>query len=143
MTPVLFDEDYVAAHATAKVYARGEALYEDEAAEDVVRRGADLYASVWGSEEEPYHIRIRLSERDQEPVQEAVCTCPYSFEGWCKHVVAVLLRAVRMPVSIPEQAPLADTLARLDVDQLRALVLALADADPALVDEIEGLADMV
>ncbi|HLA64873.1 MAG TPA: SWIM zinc finger family protein [Rhodothermales bacterium] len=140
MTPVPFDEDYVAAQATEKVYARGEALYEDEAAEDVVRRGADLYATVWGSEESPYHLRVRLTD---DGVAEAVCTCPYSFEGWCKHLVALALRAVRMPASIPDRPPLAEALDRLDAAQLRAVLLTLADDDPALVEQIEGLADMV
>jgi uncharacterized Zn finger protein len=141
MNPLPFDEDYVGQHATAKVYPRGAAYWEDGLVIEVVRRGDVLSALVAGSEEEPYVVEVRLDEANEgEPVAEARCTCPYEWEGWCKHVVAALLEAIHAPERVEERPPLAATLGRLERDRLVGLLLALAEAQPALAPEIERLA---
>lgn len=140
MTPLPFDEDYIGQHATAKVYPRGLAYWEDGLVVEVVRRGDVLSALVAGSEEEPYMVEVRLEEANEaEPVAEARCTCPYEWEGWCKHVVAALLEAVHTPEDVEERPLLTDTLGRLKRDRLVALLLALAEEQPALIAEIERL----
>jgi uncharacterized Zn finger protein len=141
MNPLPFDEDYVGQHVTAKVYPRGVAYWEDGLVIEVVRRGAVLAALVAGSEEEPYVVEVRLDEANEdEPVAESRCTCPYEWEGWCKHVVAVLLEAIHAPELVEERPPLAETLGRLKRGRLVALLLALTEAKPALTSEIERLA---
>lgn len=136
MTPLLIDDDTVRRHTTEKVYARAAQIVEDEQIVHRVRRGDGLEAAVWGSDVVPYRVRIRLVEG--RSVREVACTCPYSFEDWCKHVAAVVLSALEMPRSIPERPPLADVLGRADADALRAALLALAEAHPELTDEVEA-----
>jgi uncharacterized Zn finger protein len=143
VTPLPFDEAYVEGRTTPKVYPRGVEYAADGHVLDLVRRGDTLFARVAGTEWEPYHIRIRLDEADEgEPVAEAVCTCPYEWGGWCKHVVAALLEALNEPELIEERPPLAETLAGLKRDRLAKLLQQLAEAHPALVDEIEAFAGL-
>ena len=80
-------------------------------------------------------MRIALREGG---VAEALCTCPYSFGGWCKHVVAVLLVALEEPEVVEERPPFGETLAALDRTDLAALLAALADERPELITEVEG-----
>lgn len=69
-------------------------------------------------------------------IASASCTCPYDWGGYCKHIVAVLLAALREP-EVEERPGLETLLAGLTADQLRDLLLALAEAHPDLVEEIE------
>lgn len=140
MDPVRFDDALVREHTTDKVYPRALDLYERERVVQRVRRGDVVDAAVWGSDVEPYRVRVGVADGGRG-VSSVSCTCPYSFEGWCKHVGAVVLSLVEMPLSVEVRPALAETLAALDAGALRALVLALADAHPALADEVEARAD--
>ena len=140
MEPVRFDDTLVRERTTEKVFPRALDLYEREQIVQRVRRDDVVDAAVWGSDVEPYRVRVRVADGGRG-VGEVTCTCPYSFEGWCKHVGAVVLSLVEMPRSVEVRPALAETLAALDADALRALVLALADAHPALADEVEARAE--
>jgi len=70
-------------------------------------------------------------------VTNATCTCPYDYEGWCKHIVAVLLAYAKQPGQVEIRSPLAEKLATLEHGQLVALLLELADRIPRLSDAIE------
>jgi uncharacterized Zn finger protein len=110
---------------------------------DLLLRGDTLFGAVVGTDWPPYRVRVRLdAANEDEPVAEAVCTCPYEWGGWCKHVVAVLFEAIGDPEAVAERPPLAETIAALKAPDLRALVLALADDHPALADEIETFAGL-
>jgi uncharacterized Zn finger protein len=137
--PLLFDAETVRQHTTEKVYARACGIVEAEQIVRLVRRGDVLEGVVWGSDVAPYHVRVRVAE--DRAVREVSCTCPYSFEGWCKHAAAVVLSAVEMPRSIDVRPPLADVLAACEAPALRAALLALAEAHPHLADEIEARAE--
>lgn len=138
MTPLPFDEDYVGRHATPKVYPRGVAYAATGRVFDLIRRGDTLVGRVAGTDWVPYRVRIRLDEASgDEPVAEAACTCPYEWEGWCKHIVGVLLAALDDPEAVDERPPLAETLATLDAAVLSAALLRLAEAHPALAEALE------
>jgi len=54
---------------------------------------ADPYESVPVPESiKPYQVRITF---DQKGIIDAECSCPYDWGGFCKHIVAVLLAAIR------------------------------------------------
>ena len=143
MTPLPFDEAYVEARTPPKVYPRGVEYAADGHVLDLIRRGDTLFAEVAGTDWEPYHVLVRLDEANaDEPVAEATCTCPYDWGGWCKHIVAALLEALNEPELVAARPPLAETLAGLKRDRLAAIVRALAEEHPALVDEIETLAGL-
>ena len=140
MEPVLFDDALVRDHTTEKVFPRALDLYEREQVVQRVRRGDVVDAAVWGSDVEPYRVRVEVADGGRG-VGEVSCTCPYGFGGWCKHVGAVVLSLVEMPRSVEARPALAETLAALDADVLRALVVALVRDHPALADEVEARAE--
>ena len=121
--------------ASAESFRRGEEYYEGGAVTSAVRRGDTIQAEVDGSQYEPYRVSIAF---DQAGVTAASCSCPYDWGGWCKHIVATLLLCLNEPGEIEERPPLADLLAGLNADRLVALIVALAEEDPDLVDAIES-----
>ena len=130
-------EAAIRAKVTAKSFARGEAYYCQGAVESATRRGSQLFAAVQGSEWEPYRVGVAITDGDFT----ASCTCPYDWEGYCKHIVATLLTYINPDdghsVPIATATPIADLLAGLDAPALRTLVHRLIAADPALADIVD------
>jgi uncharacterized Zn finger protein len=57
---------------------------------------------VEGSEFEPYQVSIRLHDGG---IADAHCTCSYDRGGYCKHIVAVLLKFADANTKIIERKP--------------------------------------
>lgn len=105
--------------------------------ESTTLRGSRLFAAVQGSEWEPYHVGAAIANGDFT----ASCTCPYDWEGYCKHIVAAMLTYINPDdghsVPIATAAPIDDLLDNLDAPALRTLVHRLLDAAPALAEVID------
>jgi len=121
-------------HATANSWSQGEDYYQGGAVTDIVQRGNTISAQVEGSEVTPYRISIQL---DAGGVKSAHCSCPYIYEGWCKHIVAVALTWVRQPNRIQKRPTLSQILERLDYPQTQQLMQALVKEQPTLMDVID------
>ena len=134
MVPKITDS-LIRQHCTAESFQRGEDYYANGAVGSIIRRGDQLQAEVEGSQFEPYQVQIDL---DEAGVRAVSCSCPYSYDGWCKHIVAVLLAVAEPSTSIEERRPIAELLAPLSAEQLRTLLHKLADQDPSLVAAIEN-----
>lgn len=100
----------------------------------LTQRGNLLSASVEGSEADPYRIQIHF---DKAGITSAICTCPYNYEGWCKHIVAVLLTCLHQPEQIEQRPELAELLAPLNREQLQMLLQTLTCQQPEWVEAIE------
>ena len=122
-------------YTSPQSYARGLDYFERGAVLSVIRRGDELLAEVEGSQYMPYRVRISF---DEAGIRDAMCSCPYDWGGWCKHIVAALLTCIHTPETIEERPPLEALLADLNRDQLRALVLKLIEQRPDLVDAVEA-----
>lgn len=129
-----FSETAIRQHATRQSFERGQEYYHSGAVGFLVQRGKVLSAQVEGSEIEPYHVTIEFSS---DEIVNALCTCPYSFEGWCKHIVATLLAGLHQPDQIEQRPELAELLAPLDRDQLQMLIQNLAETEPEWIEAIE------
>ena len=127
------DEDQILAKVTDKAFKRGRKYYDSAMVESAVRRGNRLFAEVLGSEEDPYNVGVLFQESDFS----ASCTCPYEWEGYCKHIVAVLLTWVHDRGLVAERAPIEDMLSALDADELRALIFRMVKYDPGLSEIID------
>jgi uncharacterized Zn finger protein len=128
-------ERTIRALATPESFVRGRSCFDDGAVSDLVRRGDRLTAEVKGSEFAPYQVSIRLHDGG---VAEARCSCPYDWGGYCKHIVAVLLKFADETTHVIERKPLAELLRGLDQTQLIELLEKRAKSDPELAAWIEA-----
>jgi uncharacterized Zn finger protein len=133
MIPSL-SEAVIRRQATSESFSRGESYYGEGAVASLIQRGNTVHGEVEGSQYEPYRVRIAF---DEGGVTGTACNCPYTWGGWCKHVVAVLLACRREPDLIENRPTLEELLAGLDRVQLRDVLLRLAANDPYAMDEIE------
>jgi uncharacterized Zn finger protein len=131
-----FSEASIRRNATAQVFDRGERYYQSGAVGDLVQRGNQIQALVEGSEAEPYRVTLQL---DSGGITAAICTCPYDFEGWCKHLVATALVCIRQPQAIEERPTLEKLLDRLDHSQTQRLVQAIVAEYPETSDDAESI----
>ncbi len=122
----------IRALATPESFARGREYLRDGAVSNLVRRGGRLTAEVEGSE--PYEVTISLHDAG---VADASCTCPYDWGGYCKHIVAVLLKFSDAKADVIERPPIAELLHKLDRADLVGLLEKRLDSDPALATWIE------
>ncbi len=97
-------------NSNASSYSRGEEYYRRGAITDLKKRGNLIQAEVEGGEITPYKISIRF---DAGGITSASCTCPYDYDGWCKHIVATLLSCSRQSDRIEERSTLEQLLNRL------------------------------
>ena len=128
-------EAVIRQYANAQSYERGLTYFQRGAVFNLQRRGAQIIAEVEGSDYDPYRIEITF---DGEALQNAYCSCPYDWGGYCKHIVAVLLAVSHSPDKIDERPSLDDLLSGLQADQLRKVLASIAENHPGFVDEIEG-----
>ena len=125
----------VRALAAPESFSRGRQYYRDGAVGEIVRRGGEVSAAVEGSEIDPYNVTVRLSDSG---VADARCTCPYDWGGYCKHIVAVLLKLAEHSDQIVERPTIADLLSNLDKERLFALIARRLDVDDSLASWIEA-----
>ena len=130
------NEAMIRRHAGGEVFERGKAYFKRDAVSDVVLRGGTLLtAHIEGNEIGPYRVRVRLGKTT---IEDAECDCPYgdNFDGWCKHIAATLLWVADDPTAVEAVPALADLLAPLPADVLRAAVLSAAEADEDFADAL-------
>ena len=129
-----FTEADVRAGANDQSFQRGSSYQRSSAVHDIVRRGNLLTARVQGSEYAPYEIAVSLL--DDGSIDDATCTCPYDWGGYCKHIVAVLLTVLQGD-KITVKPELDTLLAGLTEAQLRRIIRAVAEDQPAFAAAIE------
>lgn len=127
-------EAIIRQQASADSYQHGREYYEQGAVLSVGRRGQQLQAEVEGSQYEPYRIQISC---DAGGITQALCSCPYDWGGWCKHIVATLLACVRDPARVEARPDMNTLLAGLEREPLQALLVHLVERQPELADVIE------
>ncbi|MEO1444902.1 MAG: SWIM zinc finger family protein [Cyanobacteria bacterium J06635_11] len=120
--------------ATEASYSRGDSYFRAGAVTAVTLRQQTLHGQVEGNDIDPYRVTVTF---DGGGVTDARCSCPYSFEGWCKHIVATLLVCVHQPKTVVERPPLASLLAQLNPSQTRDLIQSLVTREPALLESVD------
>lgn len=134
MTIPPISEATIRHHATSSSFDRGEDYYERGCVTDLVQRGNLVQAEVEGSEATPYRVTLQF---DAGGITSAQCTCPYNFEGWCKHIVAAALTCVRQPDRLETRPTLVQLLDRLDAVQTQRLVQAIVEEHPELIELVD------
>ncbi len=88
-----------------------------------------------GSEFAPYRVSVWLHDGG---IAEARCNCLYDRGGYCKHIVAVLLKFADEATHVIERKSLAELLRGLDQAQLAELLEKRAESDSELATWIEA-----
>jgi uncharacterized Zn finger protein len=133
MAKPLITRKEVRALANDKSFVRGEEYFRDGAVSEAVRRGNRVTAEVAGGD--LYEVAILLEEGG---IAEARCTCPYDWGGYCKHIVAVLLKLADAPDDVIERRPVVEVIADLDRADLIGLLVARLESDRGLASWIEA-----
>ncbi|WP_458789392.1 SWIM zinc finger family protein [Adonisia turfae] len=106
----------------------------DQSLVSLTQRQNTLQGEVEGNEPLPYRITIDF---DDGGITNTHCTCPYSFEGWCKHIVATLIACIEQPDTIEQRSTLSQLLDSLNLVQTQGLVQALVEENPALIESVD------
>lgn len=133
-----YTENELRAFCTDKVYARGEEYLIDGMVTHLTRRGDSLCAEVEGSDDEPYSLSVQF---DNGHLSSASCSCPYEYEGWCKHIIAALMMYLEDPDCAKSEIPLEEILKPLSKPRLQKLILNLAQEHPAIYHTIVEMLD--
>jgi uncharacterized Zn finger protein len=128
-------EETIRALATPESFARGHCYFGDGAVSDLIRCVDRLTAEVEGSEFAPHEVSIRLHDGG---VAEARCSCPYDWGGYCKHIVAALLKFAHVTTHVIEHKPITELLRGLDQAQLIELLEKRAESDSELAAWIDA-----
>jgi uncharacterized Zn finger protein len=128
------DRITIQSHTTNQSFTRGESYYREGAVAALTQRGNSLYAEVEGSEEMPYRVTVQF---DGGNIATADCTCAYSLEGWCKHIVAALLTYTHQPETIETRPSLEQLLDRINLNQAKQVFRELIAEHPDLIDDLD------
>lgn len=134
MTHPLITEATIRRLANPESFSRGEDYYRSGHVLSIEQRGNMLRAEVAGSSYEPYQVAIQL---DESGIVTADCSCPYDWGGYCKHIVAVLLKYAREAEKIPARPTPEALLAGLGAETLRNLLANLLKSYPKLLPWVE------
>jgi uncharacterized Zn finger protein len=140
MSIPLVDHATIQRNATTKSFAKGESYYQADAVAALTQRGNSLYAEVEGTEAIPYRVTTQF---DAGKIAAARCTCPYDLEGWCKHIVAVLLACIHEPETIETRQSLEQLLDRLDLGQAKQVFRELIADRPDLIDDFDFQVNLI
>jgi uncharacterized Zn finger protein len=128
-------EALIQRYSSPESFRRGQEYYRQGAVASLILRGQELRAEVAGSQFAPYGVRVVF---DESGIIDATCSCPYEWGGLCKHIVAALLAYSHEPESVRELPKLEEALSGLGREELKDLVLKLAERYPSLGETIEG-----
>jgi uncharacterized Zn finger protein len=134
MTIPPISEKTIHQNSTNASYQRGQDYYEQDAVISLWQRGQNLQALVQGNEIKPYRVSVDFI---RENIKGACCSCLYDYEGWCKHIVAVLLTCCHQPELIIEKRSLEELLTPINENKLRALLNHLVAKYPEIIETID------
>jgi uncharacterized Zn finger protein len=120
-------EALIQRYSSPESFRRGQEYYRQGAVASLILRGRELRAEVAGSQFAPYGVRVDF---DEAGIIDAACSCPYEWGGHCKHIVAALLAYCHEPESVRELPELEEALWGLGREELKDLVLKLAERFP-------------
>jgi len=139
MSDINISESIIRHNTNAKSFQRGESCYHMGSVVSVKRRGNEITGEVQGREEQPYRVSIGFENAQLT----AICTCPYNYDGWCKHIVATALTCIHEANSIEKRPTLPQLLDKLNHIQTQRLVQELVEEHPELIDEIDGYVNAI
>lgn len=121
--------------SSSQSYARGSKMYQQGAVFDMIRRGNEITGRCEGSSPEAYYVRATLDNKGN--IVQTSCDCEYSYEGDCKHIVALLLTYAQKPQTFIELPPTQDILEERSKEELITLIQQMVARHPELQSIID------
>jgi hypothetical protein len=116
--------DLIRSLCTGDVFDRGVSYYEDGRVERLERFGETMTAAVRGSQPSPYEVEIEFEDGADATGVGATCSCPYDWDGYCKHVIAVLLAVKDDEIDVEDERETVErVLSDAHFEELRAFLL--------------------
>ena len=131
--------DQIRARCTEQSFTRGLEYFYAGAIGNPVRHGWTLSATCQGTEPTPYRVRVEFMPTT---IAATACSCPYEYDGECKHVVALLLTYIEAPETIYDIDTLLATLAKKPKSRLLQIISELLKRTPTLAPVVLTYADM-
>ncbi|MDE0399153.1 MAG: SWIM zinc finger family protein [Candidatus Poribacteria bacterium] len=131
--------DQIRQRCTAQSFERGSEYFRTGTIGNPVLHGWTLSAKCYGSDTVPYSIAVKLMPTT---IADTSCSCPYSGQGDCKHIVALLLTYTEAPEIISSVDTLLATLAEKPKEKLIRVISELLKRTPALAPIARVYADM-
>ena len=120
-------ENILKSSSSPESFRRGHELYLSDAIFDTFRQSDLLIGKCEGSSAPFYYLNVQL---DEGGIQEASCTCPYDWGGYCKHIIALVLTYIYHPDAFIEQKNIKELLDDLEKDALVRLIVKMVDKNP-------------
>ena len=131
--------DQIRQRCTGQSFERGSEYFRTGAIGNPVLHGWTLAATCHGSDPTPYRVAVELMPMT---ITDTSCSCPYSGQGDCKHIVALLLTYTEAPEIISSVDTLLVTLAEKPKEKLIRVISELLKQTPALAPIARVYADM-
>ncbi len=122
-------ESALKSSSSSESFTSGYKLYQSDVIFDTFRQRDLLTGKCEGSSAPFYQIHVQL---DEGGIQEASCTCPYDWGGYCKHIIALMLAYIHNPDAFIEQKNIEELVGQLDKDGLVRLITKMVDKNPDL-----------
>ena len=131
--------DQIRSRCTEQSFTRGLEYFQAGAIGNPVLHGWTLWATCQGTEPTPYRVRVEFMPTT---IAATSCSCPYEYDGECKHVVALLLTYIETPEIIYDIDTLLATLAEKPKSSLLQIISELLKRTPTLAPVVLTYADM-
>lgn len=128
MLSIEADDTLLRRYASQTTMARGRKLQEAGAVVELSFAAPVVTGEVSGGRSSLHRVTVACQKDGERWVPtDGHCTCQDAAEdGWCQHVVAVLLKARRSPAAVLKTASLAERIDELTESQAKNLLLELS-----------------
>ena len=131
--------DQIQERCTEQSFTRGLEYFHAGAIGNPTLHGYTLSATCEGTDMEPYRLSVELMPTG---IAATDCSCPYDWEGDCKHIVALLLTYVEEPDAIYSLDTLLATLEAKPKSSLLQVISELLKRAPELVPLAQAYSDV-
>lgn len=120
---------------STKIYKRGLEYFHDKRVLKPIVDGDVLRAQVEGNDFHPYLVEIKIKNKNGNLISN--CTCPFDFENFCKHSIALLISWIYKKEHFFDIDFFLDSLNRKSKQELLELIQNLVRLNPWLIIDQE------
>ena len=132
--------DQIQQRCTEQSFTCGLEYFHDGAIGNPTLHGCTLSGTCEGTDIDPYRVTVELMPTG---ISAAYCSCPYDWEGDCKHIVALLLTYVDTPDNILSLEPLFATLEAQSKSDLLQIISELLKHAPELAPIVQAYSEIL